>query len=270
MKKINLNSNSETIPAKRKRHIKRSPNKAGRKTLIEKEKEKTDSNTIAVRESKQRRQIENKNSALCPPEVLKQIHLLAAEYGERRFSKLSALLNIPATRLSFWDRNDADFRFSLQNGLDKFYSGKVEKSLIKMALGFYYEETTEQDIETYGKTLDGAKVLVPAHKKITHRKFQAPSVTAICTYLQNRMPDRWKNTYRVETKSEEIKTSNVEHNLTVDLSTLDKKDLELLRNIVSRMESNNAREIKESSNGGNGRSRTIEAELSKGRFVAAR
>jgi len=197
---------------------------------------KKQTDPIAVRKTKSRRTIDNVNSKLAPPEVLQKLHQITSEYGEWRLQKLAPLLGVPAIRLSFWKRNDADFRFTYKDGLDKFNSEKVEKTLVLTALGRYYEETTEQDIKVFGKSLDGMKVLVPAHKTIVHRKYLPPNPAAIFFYLQNRMPERWKNTYRIESRSEQVQTSNIEHNINMDLSALNKNDLELLRGLIKRME----------------------------------
>ena len=112
----------------------------------------------------------------------------------------------------------------------------MENSLLKCALGYEYEERVEQDIQISGRTLDGMRVQVPAHKTTTHKRYMAPNVAAICFYLQNRLPGRWKNTYRVESKVEntETKNTNVQHNINIDLNSLEKKDIELLRTIIRR------------------------------------
>ena len=70
---------------------------------------------------------------------------------------------------------------------------QVENALLKRALGYEYEEVTEVVEFADGNTKKTNK---------TVRKFIPPDVTAQIFWLKNRRPDRWRDTKRIESKSD--------------------------------------------------------------------
>jgi hypothetical protein len=167
------------------------------------------------------------------PDIIQRAYYACAECGAN-LGQLSKLLPVSLHTLNNWMRYDKAFRSVVRQGMDVFNSSKAEKSLLKRALGYEFDEVVEQDVELYGKNSLGMKVLVPAHKTTTTHRVLPPDVGALVFYLTNRDPSRWRQTYRQETSS--TTETYHEHNITVDLSRVPKEDLEILRNILKRAE----------------------------------
>ena len=79
-------------------------------------------------------------------------------------------------------------------------NSKVEDSLLRECVGYEYEETTTTTTAIIDKKTGQVSSLEKVEKKTT-KKYARPSITAIAYYLNNRLPENWKN--RVVTTIEE-------------------------------------------------------------------
>jgi hypothetical protein len=167
------------------------------------------------------------------PDIVARAHYACAECGAT-LEQLAKILPATLFTLKNWMRYDREFRAAVRQGMDEYHSNRVEGSLLKRALGYSYDEVTEQDVEVFGKNPLGMNVKVPAHRVTTVHKVLPPDTGALIFYLTNRLPERWRQTYRTETATKT--ETNVEHNISVDLTKIPKEDLEILRNILRRVE----------------------------------
>jgi transcriptional regulator with XRE-family HTH domain len=71
--------------------------------------------------------------------------------------------------------------------------GVVENALLKMATGFYAEDTITE--------YDGNGVMI---SKKVHRKYYQPNHTAALAWLNNRRPDRWKQRQEIAVSQEGV------------------------------------------------------------------
>jgi len=88
----------------------------------------------------------------------------------------------PAT-LRKWRNDCAELDAALREGKE-IVDYKVEDALIRAALGYQTKTVTVTEIFRYGKLAE--------RQKMVETSEVAPNVTAIQTYLYNRMPDKWK------------------------------------------------------------------------------
>ena len=98
--------------------------------------------------------------------------------------QLAEILSVSKATITNWKRDYPDFLASIKRGKDIYDCSNVEKSLLKRALGYDYEETTVEVSEVDGVKRKIQKVI---------KKHVAPDVTACFGWLQNRNKDRWKN-----------------------------------------------------------------------------
>jgi hypothetical protein len=110
---------------------------------------------------------------------------------------LAKILEIDVSTLNDWKNVYPEFSESLKRGKDEFDTEKVEKSLLKRALGFSYTETTREPVIVTKKDLDGVghKVMIEEKMVITKkvRKIMPPEVGAMIFWLKNRNPKRWRD-----------------------------------------------------------------------------
>jgi len=99
--------------------------------------------------------------------------------------QLAEILSVSKATITNWKRDYPDFLASIKRGKDEYDCSNVEKSLLKRALGYDYEETTIEVSDVEGIKRKVQKVV---------KKHMAPDVTACFGWLQNRNSDRWKNT----------------------------------------------------------------------------
>lgn len=96
--------------------------------------------------------------------------------------------------LNEWKNRYPEFYESLKDG-KRVVDAKVESALLKRALGYEYDEITEEYIEV-------GKEKTPATKTRMIKKQLAPDVTAEIFWLKNRKPDEWRD-------KQEIQHSNI-------------------------------------------------------------
>jgi len=119
-------------------------------------------------------------------EYTSQVYVACAEGMTDK--KLCKLFGVAESTLNLWKLEHEEFRAEYERGKDYFQTQVVEKSLLKRAQGFSYTETTEQKNPTTGE--------VELFKKV--KKLFPPDTGAICFYLKNIAPSRWKERQEVE------------------------------------------------------------------------
>ncbi len=110
------------------------------------------------------------------------------------------------SRATFFEYQNkyADFSDALKTG-ERIMDGKVEDSLLKECVGYEYEETTTTTTAIIDKKTGQVSSLEKVEKRTTKR-YARPSITAIAYYLNNRLPDSWKN--RVVTTIEDLQVND--------------------------------------------------------------
>jgi len=99
--------------------------------------------------------------------------------------QLAKILKVSEATINNWKKDYPEFLESLKAGKEIFDTCMVEKSLLKSALGYDYEETTTK----ITKTSDGDRI-----EKAVHKKHMPGSVPAQSKWLDNRYSSRWRNT----------------------------------------------------------------------------
>lgn len=145
--------------------------------------------------------------------------VLCAEYGFTS-DQLAKVFGVAKVTVETWKAKFPEFKIAVREGMDSFDGIKVESTLLKLALGYEYDE----QMMMKGQTIVTTKT---AH----------PNVKALMFWLTNRQPDRWKNVTTVNAKVE----GSVEHTdrslkITADLSKMNTEQLKALRNMVAQQE----------------------------------
>jgi hypothetical protein len=89
-------------------------------------------------------------------------------------------LSITRSTLALWKKNHSEFSDALKKAKEE-PDNKVEQSLYRRAVGFEYDEVTDDD----GRIK-------------TTRKLVAPDVTAQIFWLKNRRPAQWRDKRELE------------------------------------------------------------------------
>ena len=124
---------------------------------------------------------------------LQSILLLVRKWREdgAGLDEIADKLDISRTTLFKYQKEHPDFADALKRGRE-IVDSEVENSLKKECIGYMYEETTTTTTaiinELTGEITDLKKV-----ETKTTKKYARPSVTAIAYYLNNRLPNKWKN-----------------------------------------------------------------------------
>lgn len=108
-------------------------------------------------------------------------------------------LGISESTFYEYKKEFSEFSESLKKGKD-FVDAQVESALLKRALGYEYQETTQEI------TADGKKHI----KKITKHAF--PDPVAAIFWLKNRRPDKWR-----EKPNQEEETMDNEIHVTLSI-----------------------------------------------------
>ena len=135
------------------------------------------------------------------PEVLDMIKGWRADGAQ--LDEIAKKLNISRATLFDYQNKYSDFSDALKTG-GMIMDGKVEDSLLKECAGYEYEETTTTTTAIIDKKTGRVSSLEKVEKRTT-KKYARPSITAIIYYLNNRIPDKWKN--RIVTTIEEGQNS---------------------------------------------------------------
>jgi len=172
----------------------------------------------------------------------------------KTIEQLAKLMGIGATTIRRWRDKRSAVADAIKKGQYAFDTGRIQKTMVEKALGIEFDETTEEYIEIDGEYYievtsteemgerDGKKVFQQVKKliqgikrKIVH-KMIPPSDVLMMFWLQNRLPEEWKN---VQRQLVEQKTT-VEHTHTYDLSKLGREELERLKSLVEKAKADEA------------------------------
>lgn len=105
--------------------------------------------------------------------------------------EIAEKLNISRTTLFKYQKEHADFADALKRGKE-IIDSEVENSLKKECIGYTYEETTTTTTAIINERTGEITDLKRVETKTTKR-YARPSVSAIAYYLNNRLPNKWKN-----------------------------------------------------------------------------
>ena len=104
--------------------------------------------------------------------------------------QLAASFGCTVRTISKWQVVYPKFAKAVHAGKDDYDTKNVEKSLLKRALGYDYEEIT------YVMAADGIEVV---DKRV--KKHMAGDTTAMIFWLKNRHPDRWRDRHDIDLES---------------------------------------------------------------------
>lgn len=210
-----------------------------------------------IKSKKTSKKIPKKNKGGRPskfkPEMIEQIELLCRT--GRTLAMVSKELGVSEGILIKWRDDKPEVFDAIKKGQYAFDTGRIQKTMVEKALGIQFDETTEEYIDIngeyfietmvkqeMGKDKDGNKVfkqvktLVQGIKRKIIHKMIPPSDVLMMFWLQNRMPDEWKNVQRQLVEQ----TTTVEHNHTYDLTKLGRKELERLKSLVEKAKDDDA------------------------------
>lgn len=161
---------------------------------------------------------------------------LCREYGFITI-QLAEVFGVSDKAIELWSAKYPEFRAALRRGREDFDSEKVEKSLLKRALGYEFVEKTERMVYLIGKNkLTDVEVSVPAREIVTMHKQMAPDVKAIMFWLQNRNSDRWKSVAYIQAQVNAQKTITTV-NVDADIQNMSVDQIKALRDIVAASKS---------------------------------
>lgn len=160
-------------------------------------------------------------------------NILCKEYGFTS-RQMGEVFGVSFKTVEKWLIDHPEFKAAVRSGRDEFDSCKVENALLKIALGYEYQEKSVKTVTVRGVDSEGSTIRVPAKETTVTTKQYAPNAKAIAFWLTNRQPDRWKLTSTVNAEITS-KTEHTERMLTVsaDLSKMDSGQLRALRELVS-------------------------------------
>ena len=121
-----------------------------------------------------------------------QAYKLCSEFGADD-KKLAKFFNVTERTINNWKRKYTEFFQSLKKGKAEFDTQVVEQSLLKRALGYIYDEIT-QEPDKDGK-LRITKIVT---------KQVAPEVVAQIFWLKNRDPARWSDKKAIDHRVEGV------------------------------------------------------------------
>lgn len=153
------------------------------------------------------------------PEYAQQAYVACAEAGMTDI-QLAKLFGVGKTTVNMWKKKYPEFYDSILQGRDLFDSSKVERSLLKRALGYSYTETTKEPVEVPDPETGEVKRELQQVKKVT--KHIPPEPSAARYWLNNRQPARWKNVKHVELTGEN--GGPIEHNVNFEQKLRDAKN----------------------------------------------
>lgn len=124
---------------------------------------------------------------------LENILLLVKKWREdgAGLDEIAEKLKISRTTLFKYQNDHADFADALKRGRE-IVDTEVENSLKKECVGYYYDETVTTTTAIIDETTGAITNLKRVETK-TFKKYARPSPTAIAYYLNNRLPDKWRN-----------------------------------------------------------------------------
>ena len=160
-------------------------------------------------------------------------NVLCKEYGFTAM-QMAEVFGVSKKTVEAWMMRYPEFKVAVKAGRDEFDSCKVENVLLKIALGYEYQEKSVKTVSVRGVDSEGKTIRVPAKETTLTTKQYAPNAKAIALWLTNRQPDRWKltSTVNAEITSNTVHTEN-RLSVTADLNLMDSNQLRALRDLIS-------------------------------------
>ena len=106
--------------------------------------------------------------------------------------QMAEAFGVSERTLNTWKKKHPDFLQALKAKSDP--DDLVEKSLFERALGFEYDEVTQEDGTNGSKT-------------VTKNKRVAGDTTAMIFWLKNRRPDRWREKQEIEQTGDDLSSA---------------------------------------------------------------
>lgn len=106
-------------------------------------------------------------------------------------SEIADKLHIAQSTLYKYQAEHSEFAEALKVGKE-IMDATVENSLFKECVGYEYEETTTITTAIIDKKTGQPSNLERVERRTT-KKYARPSATSIAYYLNNRVPEHWKN-----------------------------------------------------------------------------
>lgn len=167
------------------------------------------------------------------PEYIRIAGLCCRELGAD-IKQLCKIFNVIKPTLYRWMYKYPEFQKSIKDNRDMWNVYKVERTLLARALGIEYEEVKKEMIKINGKYSDGLQVKLPATKITKTKKFVPGDPSCLFFYLQNRDPNRWRNTKFLQLSGEV--TAKHEGTVKLDqLRKLEKNDVKKLKDVYDKL-----------------------------------
>jgi len=124
------------------------------------------------------------------PEYVNQAYVACKEGGFTR-QKLAKLFSVSPVTIHNWCKEHDELLTAIKKGKDEWDSEKVEKNLLKRAMGFKYKESKSKPDDT-----GDMKVVEETTKLVI------PDTTAQIFWLKNRQPQRWRDSKQLEVSND--------------------------------------------------------------------
>ena len=123
------------------------------------------------------------------PEFMEQAEKLIL--GGFTMVKVAKFFGIDRSRLYVWMDENPKFKDTLGKAKDDYDTGRVEKSLLRRAIGFRYKEKTRENkfFPSEDETQIGGEWKMVLTKEVT--KMVVPDTPAMALWLTNRNSKRW-------------------------------------------------------------------------------
>ena len=188
------------------------------------------------------------------PEYIELARSVCEKFGASDI-ELAAVLKCKVSRMLHWQHDFPTFQQAIREGRDLHATSKVEKTLLKRALGYSYKEVvTKQTVLRVPQGRGKPVIKLPAIETTIYKKRQAPDVTAILFFLQNRNPNRWRNVKYLIADGE-VRTVDRKEFL-LDVKSCTEDELHVIRALMQRKKDTkaaiDAEVIKSETDNGNG------------------
>lgn len=185
-----------------------------------------------------------------------QAFIVCSEFGAD-YNGVANTFGIQIGKLREWRQSYPELQAAILSGRDLYNTEKAEVSLLKRVMGYEYEEKKyvrtfmpfkkqpKDDEDTTGiqfrlvrnKPVYGEYKLVLQEKYVKHKP---ADVNALTLWLVNRMSERWRGIGKSLKISGSIKSEKtlrlIAEKRLSQLNTLELKELEMMRDILSRAE----------------------------------
>jgi hypothetical protein len=177
-----------------------------------------------------------KGELLYKPDYDNQAFVACAKLGARE-AEVAELLDVSLKTIREWKMKYPSFNEAIVKGKDIYDNETVEKTLLQRAIGFEYDEVTTEEIVLHRKSGNNNNIKLPAKKVKITTKYLPGEISAIFFWLQNRMPDRWKNVkYMHLTGKTETLIKGDGYLSREQLARLSRTELEQLAEILGKTE----------------------------------